>query len=232
MLDVDGSIDIGMRAVTTDHTAKRLLVGPVGSVYIMTHAALLGGIGTLDFGCSYLELGSIPGDVLGDVCEIGGVQVGVHGTRLVLHGGDRQVFVGELAALVLLKALVHRPVDRLPYVAGEPLSALAARGGEFFHPFLLQALAQLRLAPPFLPVALLPLPQFAMKGAVVLPVAGGQEVGDAHVYADHRGRRHGVYRDDLVVGERQPPAISALVARDAGVDSLVLERLAVVGRHV
>src|SRR5258708_6884181 len=183
MLDVDGSIDIGMRAVTTDHTAKRLLVGPVGSVYIMTHAALLGGIGALDFDCSYTSLGSIPGDLLGDVCEIGGVQVGVHGMRLVLHRGDRQVFVGELAALVLLKALVHRPVNRLPYVGGEPLSALAARGGEFFHPFLLQARAQLRLASPFLPIALLPLPQFAVKGAVVLAVACRQDVCDAHVPA-------------------------------------------------
>ena len=34
-LDVDGGVEIGMRAVATDHTAKRLLVGPVGSSSIV-----------------------------------------------------------------------------------------------------------------------------------------------------------------------------------------------------
>ena len=48
VLDVDGRIEIGVCAVATDPTAKRLLVGPVGSVYIMAHAALLGRIGALD----------------------------------------------------------------------------------------------------------------------------------------------------------------------------------------
>jgi hypothetical protein len=167
------------------------------------------------------------------MCErLGGVQVGVHGTRLVLHGGDRQVFVGELAALVLFKALVDCPVNRLPHVPGEPLPALAAGGGELLDASLLQALAQLRLAPPLLPVALLPLSEFAMEGAVVLPVAGRQEVGNPNIHADHRGRRRGVDQDDLVVGERQPPAISALVEGHTGIDGLVFERLAVVGSQL
>jgi len=42
MLNVDGRIHIGMRAVATDDAAKRLLVGSVGSVYIMAHAAYHG----------------------------------------------------------------------------------------------------------------------------------------------------------------------------------------------
>ncbi len=35
MLDIDRRIEIGMRAMTTDHTAKRLLVGPVGFVRVV-----------------------------------------------------------------------------------------------------------------------------------------------------------------------------------------------------
>jgi len=229
MLDVDRRVEIGMRAVATDHTAKRLLVGPVRTVDIVTDTALLRGIGASDPDGGDSSFGGIPGDLLGDVRQVGGVQVGVHGTCLVLHRGDRQVFVGELATLVLFKALVDRPVNRLPHVAGEPLPALAARGGELFDPFLLQAPAQLRLAPPLLAVALLPLAQFAVKGAVVLAVAGRDEVRNPDIHANHRGRRRGVDRDDLVVGERQPPAISALVEGDAGIDGLTFERLAVVG---
>src|SRR5260221_236606 len=113
-----------------------------------------------------------------------------------------------------------------------PQTALAAGRGKFLAPFLLQALAQLRLAPPLLPVALLSFPEFAVKSAVVLAVAGRQEVGNPNIHADHRGRRGGVYRDDLVVGERQPPAIAALVEGDAAIDGLTFERLAVVGSQL
>ena len=229
MLNIDRCIEISVRAVATDPTAKRLLVGPVGTIYIVAHAALLRGIGTSDPDGGNASFGGIPGDLFGDVRQVGGVQVGVHGTRLVLHRGDRQVFVGELAALVLGKALVDRAVDRLPHVAGEPLPALATRGGELLDPFLLQTSAQFGLAPPLLAVALLPLPQFAVEGAVMLAVARGEEVGDAHVHADYRGRRRSVNRDDLVVTECQPPAISALVEGDAATDGLAFERLAVVG---
>src|SRR5260370_27978597 len=135
---------------------------------------------------------------------------------LGLHRGDRQVFVGELVALVLGKALVDCAVDRLPHVPGEPLPALAAGRGKLLDAFLLQARAQLRLAPPLLPVALLSLAQFAVEGAVVLAVARRHEAGDAHVHADHRGRWGGVYRDFLVITEGQPPAISALAESRAG----------------
>src|SRR5215469_15289310 len=120
MLDVDRRIEISVRAVATDHTAKRLLVGPVGAVYIMTAAALLRGVGAPDPDCGDASFGGTPGYLFGNVRQVGGVQVRVHGTRLVLHRGDRQVFVGELAALMLGKALVDRAVDRLPHVSGEP----------------------------------------------------------------------------------------------------------------
>src|SRR6266536_1467116 len=41
-------IQIGMRLLPTDDTTKRLLVGAIGSIWIVTHMALLRGIRTLD----------------------------------------------------------------------------------------------------------------------------------------------------------------------------------------
>src|SRR5947209_9811979 len=130
MLAVDGGVEIGLRAVARDHAAQRLLVRSVGSVWIVTHAALLRGIGAPDSDCGYASLGSIPGDLFGDMRQVGGVQIGIHGTRLVLHGGNRQVLVGELRALVLGKALVDRVVDLLAHMAGEALTASARGGGK------------------------------------------------------------------------------------------------------
>jgi hypothetical protein len=121
MLDVDRCVEIGVRAVAADHTAKRLLVGPLLPMCIIAHTARLGGISASDSDCGDTPFGGIPGKLLRDVGQVGSVQIGVHGSGLVLHRGDRQVFVGELRALVLSKALVDRAVDRLPHVPGEPL---------------------------------------------------------------------------------------------------------------
>src|SRR6266851_2550975 len=121
MLDVCCSIQVSVCAVATDPTAKRLLVGPVGLIWIVAHAALLRSIGALDPDGGDAPLGTVPGDLLGDMRQIGGVQVGVHGARFVLHGGNREVFVGDLCALVLVKALVDRAIDLLTDVAAESL---------------------------------------------------------------------------------------------------------------
>ena len=68
-----------MRAVTADSAAKRLLVGPVCcSVYIMAHAALLRCVGAPDSDGGDAPLGGIPGDLLGDMREVGGIQIGIH----------------------------------------------------------------------------------------------------------------------------------------------------------
>ena len=96
LLNVDRCIEISVRAVAADHAAKRLLVGPVHTIGVMADAALLRGIGALNPGGGDASLGGIPGDLFGNVRQVGGVQVGVHGPRLVLHRGHREVFVGEL----------------------------------------------------------------------------------------------------------------------------------------
>ncbi len=100
----------------TDLAAKRLLIGSIGSIYIMTHAALLRGIGTLDFSCLYPSLASIPGNLLRDMREIGGTHVGIHSASFVLHRGNRQVLISELSNRMLSKALVDGAVDLLAYM--------------------------------------------------------------------------------------------------------------------
>src|SRR5260370_34910872 len=72
MLDVDRRVEIGMRAVATDHTAKRLLVGPVRTVYIMPDTALLRGIGASDPDGGDSPVGGIPGESCGDGALAGG----------------------------------------------------------------------------------------------------------------------------------------------------------------
>ncbi len=138
------------------------------------------------------------------------------------------MLVGDLCALVLGEALVHRPVDRLAHMAGQALPTLAAGGGQLLDSFLLQALAQFGLASSFLSVALVSISQLAVKGAIMPPVAGGQEIDNAHVHAHHRGTRFCVDCNHLIVAEGQPPAIIALVEDHAAIDGLVLECLAVI----
>ena len=116
---------------------------------------------------------------------------------------------------MLGKALVDRLVDLLPHVAGEALPALAAGGGQLLDAFLFKACPQFGLAPPLLAIALLPLAQLTVKGAVVLAVAGRQKVGNAHVHADYWGRGSVWTANHLIVAEGEPPAIPTLVERHA-----------------
>src|SRR5215831_14456218 len=96
MLDVERGVEISMCLIAADLTAKRLLIRPVGSIGVVTHAAFLGGVGTFDSGCSYAPFGRIPGDLLRDMREMGSAHVGVHGSGLVLHRGHRELFIGDL----------------------------------------------------------------------------------------------------------------------------------------
>src|SRR5690348_9979264 len=67
MLDVDRCVEIGVRAVAADHTAKRLLVGPILPMCIIAHTARLGGISASDSDCGDTPFGGIPGKLLRDV---------------------------------------------------------------------------------------------------------------------------------------------------------------------
>ncbi len=175
-----------MRLETAHDTAKRLLIWSIGSIWIVAHTAFLRGIGAFHSGRLYASFGDIPGDLLGDVCQIGGIQVGIHGPRFVLHRGNRQLFIGKLRVGMLGKTLIDRPIYLLTDVPAEPLTALATGGRKLLDPLLFETLAQLRLAPPLLTITFLSLSQFAVKGAVVLARTGRDKVGNAHIHANHR----------------------------------------------
>src|SRR5215467_791392 len=159
-----------MCLVATHLTAKRLLVRPVGSSDRVAHTACLRGIGALDTSHLYPSFGRIPGDLPGNMREIGGTHVRIHRTRLVLHGGHREVFIGELCIRMVGKALVHGAVDLLLHMPDETLTAFTAGGGKRLRALLFQTCSQFRFAAAFLPISLLPLPQFAMKCPVVLAI--------------------------------------------------------------
>ena len=185
--DIRGGVQVGMGLEATDHATKGMLIRAIGPVGIVAHTALLRRIRALDSGCLYTPFGGVPGDLLRNMREVGSTHRGIHGSGLVLHRGNGKLLIGDLCALVLGKAPIHRPVDLLFDMPDEALPTLAARRGKLFDPFLFQALAQFRLAAALLPVALLSFPQLAVECPVVLAVAGGEKVGDAHVYPNHRG---------------------------------------------
>ncbi len=115
------------------------------------------------------------------------------------------------------------------------MPALAASGGKCLDPFLFETLAQLGFAPPLLPVALLPLTQFAMKGAVVLARARGHKVGNPHIDANHRRRWLSLDWYHLIVTECQPPTSVTLIEGNtgiegnAGIEGLAFHCLAMIG---
>src|SRR5450755_3663065 len=109
-------IVIGMGVIATDDTAKRLLVRTIGAIGIVTYAALLGGVRALNFYSSHSPLCRLPGDLFGDACEIGCAQIGIHRTRLKLHGSYRKLFVGDLSIGVLVQAHVDRAINLLAHM--------------------------------------------------------------------------------------------------------------------
>src|SRR5207248_7816980 len=64
-------VEISVERVATDDTAKRLLIGTMGTIWIVTHAALLRGIGALDPGYGYPPFGCTPRDLPRDVRQAG-----------------------------------------------------------------------------------------------------------------------------------------------------------------
>jgi hypothetical protein len=224
--DIRGSVEVGMGLETTDHTTKSLLIGTIRPVGIMAPLAFLGGIGALDRCGLYPSLRCVPGNLLGDVGEVGSAHIGIHGSGLVLHRGDRKLFIGKLCAFMLSKALIHRPVDLLLHLPDEALPTLAARRGQLCDPLLFQTLAEFGLAAALLAVSLLPVTQLAIERPIVPTIRGGHKVGNADIHPDHRSIGCSMNRHALIIGKRQPPhAILALIELHAGVELPHLPRL-------
>jgi len=202
---IQSSVVVRMCLKTADLTAKRLLIGSVGTIYIMAHTAFLGGIGTLDPDRLSPTFGGIPGNLLGDMCQVGGTQIGIHGSGFVLHRGNRQLFIGKLCVRMLSKTLVDRSVDRLTHMPDQALPTSAVGGGKLGNSLLFETGPQFGLTTALLSIPLLPLSEFAMKGAVVLVRARGDEVGNPHINPDHWGIWLGLDWNHLIIGEGEPP---------------------------
>src|SRR5215469_8340727 len=101
--DVLGGVCVSMARPPTDHTAKRLLIGSVFPVHVMTHMTFLGGIGTLHPCCLQTTPGRIPGNLVRDVAQVGGPHVCSHRASLEAHGCDGKLFIGKLTAFVVLE---------------------------------------------------------------------------------------------------------------------------------
>src|SRR6266851_2893475 len=153
---------------TTYDAAKHSLIGAIGSIWIVAYTALLRRIGTLHSGRLDTSFGGIPGNLLGNMRKVGRVYVGIHGPGLVLHRGNRKLFIGDLRVGMPRKTLIDRPVDLLTHMADKTLPALATGGRKYPDTLLFETLAQLGFASSFLPVAFLSLSQFAVKRPVVL----------------------------------------------------------------
>src|SRR5438874_284979 len=137
---------------TTYDAAKRSLIGAIGSIWIVAYTALLRRIGTLHSGRVDASFGGIPGNLLGDMCKVGRTHAGIHGSGLVLHRGNRKLFIGDLRVRMLCKTLIDRPVDLLTHMAHKTLPALAPGGRKCPDTLLFETRAQLGFASSLLPV--------------------------------------------------------------------------------
>src|SRR6266536_4863713 len=118
--------------MTTDLTAKRLLIWPVLAIYVPAHMTLLRRIRALDARGGHPSFGGVPGDLLRDVTQVGRSHVGIHGSCFVTHGGNRKLFIGELTPFMLLEAEIDCPVDLLPHMTEKALACCAGSRRELF----------------------------------------------------------------------------------------------------
>src|SRR5450755_1247061 len=126
---------------------------------------------------------------------------------------------------MLVQTDIHCTINLLTHMPCKTPPAFTASRRKLLHTLLFKTRSQFGFAAALLPVTLLSLAQLAMKSSVVLAVARREKVGNAHIDTDHRGSCLGLYGDYLVIGEREPPAVSPLVQGRAGVDGLTFERL-------
>src|SRR6266568_8494462 len=106
-----------------DLATKRLLIWSVFFICIMAHAAFLRGIGAVDPACLPASFGGVPGDLLGDVCQIRSTHIGVHGACLLFHRGNRKLFIGKPCPRMFSKAFIYCSVDLLTHMSDKALPA-------------------------------------------------------------------------------------------------------------
>src|SRR5262249_20814690 len=103
----------------SDLTTERLLVGAVRASDMVTAMAFLRAVGARDCSSADASFGGSPGDLLGEVGQIGGIERGVHAPRLEAHAGDIQMLMGDLGVGVIAIQLVDGAIDLLAHRAGQ-----------------------------------------------------------------------------------------------------------------
>src|SRR5262245_19046520 len=220
------SVLVGMTSKTTRLTAERLLFRPIGLRDEVTVRTFLRGIRCLACPRPLPAFACAPGELLGQVAEIAGIEIGVGPARLEAHCAHTQVFVGDLIPSMVGKKNVHSTVDFLSYM---PSQALIAQRRQARQALPLEAGAQLGLAPSFLTVALMPLRQLAVEGAVAFSSRGSQEVRNPDIHPDNRRFVGGGWSNVFVHRQRQPPTTNLAGQRDAGVGCVSRHSPVVIG---
>src|SRR5258706_7329694 len=124
-------------------------------------------------------------------------------------------------------ALLDRMVDLLLDMPDQPLSCATAGGGQLWHALFLQTRAEFGLPAALGTIALVTVSQVFVERSVMLAGAGRDEIGNAYVDAYHRGARHCLGSDFLIIGECEPPHPVTLVELYAGAELLHLVGLGV-----
>jgi len=220
---------VGMIAIPTDDTGEGLLVRSIGPIHVVAAHTLLRGVGSLDRMSCSATFGGGPADLFWDVCQVRGVQIGVHRSCLEAHRRDREVLVDETSVRMLRQHLIHSLVDGLSHMTSQPLPGRTTGRGQLLCALFLEACSELRFATALLPVTLLALPQGAVKAPVMLAGRGGQKVGDAYIHADRWGGWLGFDRNVRIEREGQPPDTVALVERGRGIEGVPFQSVFLIG---
>jgi hypothetical protein len=112
-------VDVGMRRVLADLTTERLLFGAVLASDMVTAMAFLRAVGARDCPSAEASFGGSPGDWLGEVGQIGGLELGVHAPHLEAHSSAIHMLIGDLGVGVIARPLVDGASDLLAHSAGQ-----------------------------------------------------------------------------------------------------------------
>src|SRR5258708_29187182 len=225
---VDRSVVVGMLAVMTDDTPEASLVRPVRSIRIVAMGAFLRGVGCLHAMRRHAALGRRPNELLWDMPKLRCRQVGVHRPRFETHGDNRKILVNDVGLRMRCKHLIDRAIDRLLHMTAQTLAAGAAGRRNLGASLLFEAGPQFRLPTPFLSIALLPLPQFAMNTPIVLTSRGGEEIGHADVHPNNGRCWIHPKRNVLIEAEGEPPEALAPDEQSGGIEGFAFKGLAMI----
>src|SRR5258708_950146 len=221
-----GRLVVGMVLVPTHHTAEGLLIRPIGAGNKVAAGTLLRAVSRIDRVRGHSPFGRRPRQLVWEMAQLGGIQVGVHGACMKAHGGHREVLVHDTSIWMRREHLVDGSIDLLTHVPTKPLPRCAARRRELClrDSLLLKAGAQFGFVAALVPISAVCAGQSAMERPVALTRRGRHEIHNADIHPHHRGSSLRPQRELLIEGEGQPPGSLALGERGGGVERFARRR--------